>query len=645
MDFFEAQEQSRRQTRNLILLYFLATVAVAAAVTAVIAAAWFSATMSTVTVTSGWLQARWDTLALIGLGTLGFVGVASLFRIVSLSGGGNRVARELGATPVPPDTRDPLRQRLRNVVEEMAIASGVPVPDIYVLEQEPGINAFAAGFRPEDAVVAVTRGTLEQLDRDELQGVIGHEFSHILNGDMRLNIRLMGPLFGIMALGLLGRVVLRNLRFRRMGSSGGRSGNAGGALVIVALGLVVIGYIGVALGRLIKAGVSRQREYLADASAVQFTRQTEGIAGALKKIGGLVDQSYLARADAEEVSHMLFANGSTALTHLFATHPPLLDRIRKLDPHFEPGQPLPSPALPGATPERTAGFVGPSPDATFALAPGSVADRVGQPTGQHIIAARGLRVSLPERLYRAAHDSDDCLLLALALVLHPEAGLRDAQLRYVGQQFGAARMSTVSALFAQAAKLGEQFRLPLLDLAFPAIKQRPERQLDYLRTAIRQLVHQDQRVELFEYALARTLDIAIENARLPGAATRPLRRHLSAGRVGPAITTAFAMLAGHGHDDADQARAALKAGLARVSSKLDAAGISDPLAAAHAPGWQNELDNALDILSRLAPRHKRTVVAGLAATAAHDGSVTVTESELLRVMCGVLGCPLPPLYA
>ena len=258
--------------------------------------------------------------------TLGIIGCASLFRTASLRAGGAAVAQQLGATPVPEDTSDFNLRRLRNVVEEIAIASGVPVPQIFVMEEESAINAFAAGYAPSDASITVTRGALERLNRDELQGVIAHEFSHVLNGDMRLNIRLIGLLFGILVLALIGRKILEHGRFSRSKDSA--------PLMAVAVGVLIVGYIGLFFGRLIKAGVSRTRETLADASAVQFTRQTQGLAGALKKIAGLPGGSKLANADTEEVSHMLFGQG-LKLSSLMATHPPLLERIRALEPSFK----------------------------------------------------------------------------------------------------------------------------------------------------------------------------------------------------------------------------------------------------------------------------------------------------------------------
>ena len=314
MNFFEHQAAARRGSGRLVLLFGLAVAGIVLAVD-----------LATLLVTGSWGATAAATVA-----TLLVIGLGSLYRIASLRGGGAVVAAQMGGTFVPEDTRDPSLRRLRNVVEEIAIASGVPVPKLFVMEQEPGINAFAAGYSPSDAAVAVTRGALDRLNRDELQGVIAHEFAHVLNGDMRLNIRLIGLLFGILMLSLIGQ---RILIYGRLGRS-----RDGAPVLVAALVAMAVGAIGVFFGRMIKAGVSRQRELLADASAVQFTRQTRGLAGALKKIGGLDAGSKLQdKADAEEVSHMLFGQG-TAFSGLFATHPPLVERIRRLEPTFDARQ-------------------------------------------------------------------------------------------------------------------------------------------------------------------------------------------------------------------------------------------------------------------------------------------------------------------
>ena len=323
----------RRTTRRLVFVYVLATIMIVLGVTLIVGAALFMFDNTSYGGSFANFAAQ-RTGLLLGIAVFAALLIvgATAYKTAALSSGGGRVATDMGGTLVPPNVQDPLRRRLRNVVEEMAIASGMPVPEIYVLEQENGINAFAAGYAPGDAAIAVTRGTLELLDRDELQGVIGHEFSHILNGDMRLNIRLMGVLFGIMVLGLIGRTILRGGRHGAFVSS--RRGKGAPVVLIIGLGLTILGAIGVFFARTIKAGVSRQREYLADASAVQFTRQTDGLANALKKIGGFSGGSLLRAADPEEVSHMLFGTGSK-LSGMFATHPPLTERIQALDPHFK----------------------------------------------------------------------------------------------------------------------------------------------------------------------------------------------------------------------------------------------------------------------------------------------------------------------
>ncbi len=324
MNFFAQQERARTHTRRMLILFVLAVVCIVGAIDLVLFIAFggmgdrhHTARLST---TAAPAVMFWTTVFVLVL-----IGSCSLYKISSLRSGGGAVARQLGGLQVEPASPDFAHKRLRNVVEEMAIASGVPVPEIYILEDEEAINAFAAGYTPSDAAITVTRGAMNKLTRDELQGVIAHEFSHVLNGDMRLNIRLMGVLFGILVIGILGRKVVEGT---------GRSRDSGG-VVAFGVAILAIGYIGVFFGRLIKAGISREREYLADASAVQFTRQPTGIGGALKKIGALMEGSVLQTSDKEEVAHMLFGDG-VGYSAMFATHPPLDKRIKAIDPQYDP---------------------------------------------------------------------------------------------------------------------------------------------------------------------------------------------------------------------------------------------------------------------------------------------------------------------
>ena len=317
MDFFDNQERARRSSALLVFLYALAVLGIVAAVNVVLHVAY------------GWGQPEAEVpLAVYATGTiatLALILTVTLVQVARLrSGGGDAVARMAGARRVSPDSRDPLERRLLNVVEEISIASGVRVPSVYVMEREEALNAFAAGYDPSHAVIAVTRGTLKTLNRDELQGVVAHEFSHILNGDMRLNIRMLGVLAGIVFIGAIGR-------FLMYGAARSRGRNAGG-VVLVGIGLVAIGAIGLLLSQLIKAAVSRQREYLADASSVQFTRNPDAIAGALDQIRLASSGTRVGNRYAEDMSHMYFAKAAASL---FATHPPIEERIRRAHPRFD----------------------------------------------------------------------------------------------------------------------------------------------------------------------------------------------------------------------------------------------------------------------------------------------------------------------
>ncbi|MGD2075853.1 MAG: M48 family metallopeptidase [Gammaproteobacteria bacterium] len=657
MDFFAHQDRARGQTRILLLLFVLALIAIVIAVDAVVlsvVANWGNETGRLVVPDLDWLTGHAGLVALVSLATAAFIALASLFRIATLGGGGGRVVRGLGATLVTPDSQDILRRRLYNVVEEMAIASGVPVPEVYVLEQEAGLNAFAAGFTPGDTAIAVTRGSLETFSRSELQGVIAHEFSHVLNGDMRLNMRLLGILFGILVLSLIGRTILRSMRRARFSSS--RSNRGGGMAVALAIGLALaaIGWLGLFFARLIKAAVSRQREYLADASAVQFTRQTEGIAGALKKIayGG---SSLIQDSDGEEVSHMLFANGLRGIFNLYATHPPLEARIRALDPHFDREtyiRRLATEAAADAAAVEAAPNGPEHPETASAqarwnrlmeslivLTPAAVSASIGNPQDQHIEHAVELRRRIPQLLYHAAHSRSGALLLSVALLLDEEDPVRERQLARLSQSLDPEHLSLVGKLRSRVSELGPAFRLPLMELAFPALRQRPHEQLQSFVTLIDDLISADGQVDSFEYLLSRALLSHLRDVASPD---RPAtRRRIKLINSLQPLHLLFSVVArlGHRQDDA-AARDAYQAGmLAILPSNIDWPAYDPP------QHWVSGMDVALETLDRLPALAKQELVKALTATISHDGSVTISEAELLRAVCIILHCPLPPLVA
>ncbi len=629
MNFFEHQTAAKRSSTRMVVLFALAVAGIVVAVD-----------LAVLLLLGTQLESGGGVAVLLLVSTVATVmviGLGSLYRMASLRDGGEAVALQMGGTLVPENTTDFQLRRLRNVVEEIAIASGVPVPKLYVMEHEAAINAFAAGYSPSDAAVAVTRGTLDKLNRDELQGVIAHEFSHILNGDMRLNIRLMGTLFGIMMLSIIGQRVLI------YGRGGGRNGNAVLGIALVAL---VVGGIGAFFGRMIKAGVSRQRELLADASAVQFTRQTAGLAGALKKIGGLHEGSQLSdKAKAEEISHMLFGEGMP-LAGWFATHPPLIERIRKLEPSFNAQQLqqlsarwLASPPD-GRQEDLALGLAAappPLPPLSHRLniTPPMVSAQVATPAENDYRRAGSIVESLSPQLRALAAQREAVLPLLLGLLLDADPAIAAKQRIEIVARLGEAAGAEALALRERhLAALHPMLRLPLASLAFPVLRLRPRPQLDDFLAAAHAMVHADGRVSLFEYCLGRLLETQVRESLDPV-------RYASFGRRKPGgvkqeFATLLAVVAQAGNDSPAAAQHAYLAGLQRVLPR-------DHLPYAPPADGALALENVWEALDALDPLAKQAVVEAITAAISHDGKISVTESELLRTICGVLHCPLPAM--
>ncbi len=626
MNFFDAQDNARKATRWLVIVYTISTLLIVAGVTFVV---FFALTMATNTTAGPMMGDPSAILAGTAIVTLLVILGATLVKTASLSSGGAKVATAMGGTPVSPDTTDPLKRRLMNVVEEMAIASGVPVPDVYVLEEEKAINAFAAGYTPGDAAVAVTRGTLELLDREELQGVIAHEFSHVLNGDMRLNIRMMGILYGIMVIGLLGRLLLRSGHYGALSS---RRGKNGSALLVIGLGMAVLGFIGVFFARVIKAAVSRQREYLADASAVQFTRQTRGIAGALKKIGGYEGASMITAKDPEEVSHMLFGSGMK-LSSVFATHPPLPDRIAAIEPGFDASQftPITDAVREQVANEAMSQFAGgPVPEVSSE----QLVDAIGNPQPEHIALAGQIRQDIPEALYADAHSGEGAYLLAVALLLDPDNREFDQQMDLVREKLGEARGRRVLTQVDAISRRPHALRLSLLEIAFPALKRRPASELEDLVDLLRTLVNVDGRTDLYEFCFLRVIQAHLAKAADPSA--RRHRRKLTRSQVQGAALDLLGVIARRG--GSDDAAAAFAAGVAKFPAWAADAELGprldDPVA---------RLDAAFDLLAALNPAGQKLLIEAVVATISHDGRLSSTEIELLRALCAAIDCPLPAM--
>jgi Zn-dependent protease with chaperone function len=638
MNFFQRQAETRNASRRLVVLFVLAVIAVVTAVDVALFTAFASLSPEAEGLqlpTLAWMSEHQGVVAITTLIVIGVIALSSLYKTAVLSGGGGVVARSLGGVRISADTTDPQQRRLLNVVEEMSIAAGVPMPEVYLLEQESGINAFAAGHNAANAAIGVTRGAMTKLSRAELQGVIAHEFSHVLNGDMRLNVRLMGLLFGLLVIALIARTVLRHAP---RGGSSKKGGGAVAAVLLIAAAVLIIGYVGLFFGRLIQAAVSRHRESLADASAVQFTRDPSGLRGALVKIGALSGGSKLASAEVEEVAHMLFAPG---ISRFFATHPDLEERLKAIDPHFDRREFVQAEARLAAIADDPIETLEPRSTAAERLeslinvpAAAQVAALVGNPSTVHMQLAQRIRESLPEALVAATRHTESARGLLFALALDTELAARDRQLRFVAQQIGAPTAVLANALSAQVAALAPEQRLPTLMAAFPTLRQLSRDERLQVMSCLNSMLQREGRPSLQAYSLRKLAQVHLRDDL--EARTRIGRVSLNA--VTSELQTLFSVLALHGATSETDARRAYEAGMHTLLPR-------ERPSFAVVANWQAPLDIALSRLDQLAPVAKEQLVEALAKTVTHDQQMTVGESELLRVVCATLHCPLPPLFA
>jgi Zn-dependent protease with chaperone function len=660
MNFFQHQEQARRASRRLIWLFAISVLAIVIAVNLAVGFIYLSSIKATgpgfAHVTGGALQLRAGgvPLGLIVVTTLGvllLVGGGTAYQTLALRAGGEKVASMVGGRPVDPSTRDLLERRLLNVVEEMALASGVSMPRVYVLDDQQTINAFAAGHSPNDAVVAVTRGTLTRLSRDELQGVIGHEFSHILNGDMALNLRLIGVLHGLLVLALAGRMLME---------VGGRSGSArssrdsgSAVLAMLGLGLVLwlLGYLGVLCGRIIKASVSRQREYLADASAVQFTRNPEGIGGALRKIGGAVESSRaeggagsaIHHPQAESLSHMFMAPARASFAAgLLATHPPLADRVKRIYGRgmtwlAAPEQPLALAMAEAAAPPAVAHFAQ-SPLAALvqaAPAPEQLVAQVGTAAALAPALAPASAAELPghaalAQLHEAAIDSTRAQWVIFALLIDKAHDVRAQQRQLFTEAFGAGAAQSLDELHEQVQRLAPGQRLPLAERAVPTLKKLGGADRERVLRIAHALIVADGRVTLMEFLLFTVLKRRIG----PEAGRAVPVRYPRLEPLAADVSLVLSLIAALRLPDAPQR--AFEAGAAALPELRLARTEAESIAL-------DAVGAALGRLNQLAPLAKPAFIKACAAAALVGGSTHWKAGSCLRTVCAAIDAPLPPL--
>ncbi|HCE3326064.1 TPA: M48 family metallopeptidase [Vibrio parahaemolyticus] len=613
MDFFHHQDTARQRTGLLVMLFTLAVLAITGLVSVISIGIYFYFTGEPFTT-----QSIISYCLLSFVGVLTVVSISSFIRLSELNANGGRgVAESIGGKLISTDTSNAKHRQLLNVVEEMSIASGIPVPPVYVMAEEHGINAFAAGMSIDDAVIGVTQGALDAFSRDELQGVIAHEFSHILNGDMRLNTRLIGALFGITCIAHFGHLILDNSNSTRHVSRSSSDSNKGFAVIIlIAIVCLVLGWLGTLFGNMIKAAISRQREFLADASAVQFTRNDQGIAGALKKIGSNVQGSTLNTKASDEMSHMMFGQSKlSGFSGLFATHPPLDERIRRIEPHWDGIYAQHSHAQNTAFDnEQVSGF---------AVGGGSPASQSASPSEQLSETGQQLISQLPPELVDIAREPYSARFIAFALIFDGS----DIQREMIKSYVPLASQSTLLPWLDYDLPL--HLRFPLLELALPALKSLSEAQKISLCKVLRELSETDNQYSLAEWCVINLLEKQLL------ASFGFIKQHKTLKQLEESVFWLLRELAWVSHSQADKAQRAYHCALAHLGFpevKLEPANSNWHLSRA-----------ALELLLQLKPKDRRMFVKACRIAIESDGEITVAEGELYRVIACFLEVPEPPL--
>ena len=635
MNFFEHQDQARRRTGRLVTYFALAVLCIVAALyaTGMVLLNWAQQSTADSSQTQAQVQPEiiyWNWEICLGVVCLSglIIGGGSLYRIHQLSGGGSVVAESLGGTLLDPGTVRGDERKLLNVVEEMAIASGVPVPPVYVIEDD-SINAFAAGFKPTDAVIGVTRGCMAKLDRDQLQGVIAHEFSHIFNGDMRLNIRLIGVIYGLLVMGLIGLYVLRSMVYtggvRR--SSGNKKDNGVIIVIVIAAVMMLLGFVGTFFGRLIQASVSRQREFLADASAVQYTRNPNGIAGALRAIGGLSVKSRMG-PQAGEYNHMFFAQ---AMSSVFASHPPVQERVARIEQ--VPVDSIDAPATGGqrtaASADGISGFAGGVSTASLHEA----VDSIGSVNAPAVAAASEVIRSIPNDLLDAAHATWSARLVVLGILMAPSAKERQRQLNLIESKLDPGHESYLQVMEGKIKSLHPFQKLPLLDLCIPSLAGMSRQQYDAFMKIVQDVIKADGQITLLEWTVYTVLEKHLGERF--DAASRKQPGTKSIRSLSDDVRQVLATAAYLGQDSLGDVRAAYESSLSVL--KLDG-----PLPEEKHCTLRT-LRHALTRLGTLRYADRQKLLKAIGVCIDHDGHTTIEEAQLLRGIADSIDCPMPPI--
>lgn len=628
MNFFEHQQQARKQTKKLVAYFFAAIVAIV--VLANLALFFATCSLSTACVGIG------DYLKMpiswfLSLGILLVIFLTSLVRWSQMKrGGGFKAVAMVDATRIDFSSQDPLERRLINVVEEMSIAAGVPIPSLFVMKNESGINAFVAGTEPQNTCLAVTQGCLETLSRQELQGVVAHEYSHIFNGDMRMNIQLIGLLAGILVIGQLGEFLAR-----MGGHSRGNRKNDGAQIAIVGIALMIVGYVGLFFGRLIKAAISRQREYLADASAVQYTRDNQGIANALFKIQTRYQGSHLSSAKAEEVSHMCFERTGTIkfFSDLLSTHPDVQLRIDRLDANFQPTSTHENidSTDEGSSPEITHSQpVGKSFSGEISAQ--SMSEHIGEITESSLTNSHTLLSGFPILLMNFAHGAETKLSgrdLILAILTTVNTMGRADCLKFLEQAIDDDAYSRVIEANQLLKDYDLQQLTTLTELCCPTLTQLEKSQQAETLKIAKQLIQFDREVSLSEYLIFAFVYRACQPNQ---GFTSRINKYQP---VINDIAYLFALIIQQSsHSEHEQQQ--LLTNTLSTFGKCTPPSISENFNA-------NRFHQSVARLATLSPLLKQPLVESIMNCIVDDGQINANEFALFRSICNLIGVPAPAL--
>ncbi|WP_395354966.1 M48 family metallopeptidase [Vibrio sp. D3] len=611
MDFFDHQDTARQRTGLLVFLFSLAVVTITGLVSVLSIGIYYGVTGEHFD-----QETALTYVLLCFAGVLLVVAISSMVRLSALtSNGGRGVAESIGGKLISSNTLDAKHRQLLNVVEEMAIASGIPVPPVYVMQEERGINAFAAGMSIDDAVIGVTQGSLDSFTRDELQGVIAHEFSHILNGDMRLNTRLIGVLFGITCIAHFGHLVLDNTHHTsRVSRSSSDSDKGFAVIMLIAIICLVLGWIGTLFGSMIKAAISRQREFLADASAVQFTRNDQGIAGALKKIGSHMAGSSLNTKASDEMSHMMFGQSKlSGFSGLFATHPPLEERIRRIEPGWDG-------SFSQSSHRPTTSFEN---DNVSGFTSGTSTQPEKPTTAELSEVGQQLLNQLPSELVDIAREPYSARFIAFALIFDGSELQREMIKSHIPN------VSQAQLLPWLDYDLPLHLRFPLLELSIPALKSLSEGQKNRLCQVLRELSQTDDHYSLAEWCVINLLEKQLLESY---GCTKKIQ---SLKQLKESVFWLLRELAWVSHSQPEDAQRAF-------SSALTCLGFNDAELQPANKNWGLNRA-ALELLLQLKPKSRRLFVKACRLAIESDGKVTVAEGELYRVIACFLEVPEPPL--